>query len=119
MSKNRDYTKYSNNKTEEKIEPAVEEVVETPVEEVVEPVVEEVVEEVVETSKPVMNGVVVDRVRLNVRSAPDSRASVICVINPSTKLAIDKEASTAEFYKVCTESGAEGYCMKRFVKLIP
>lgn len=106
MSKRRDYTKFSNNKPEVKIEPAV---VET-------------VEEVVEHIEPVVTtktGVVVDCLKLNVREAPDPQAEIVCVIDASTNLMIDEAESTEEFYKVCTESGAEGFCMKKFIKIIP
>lgn len=113
MSKRRDYTKFSNNKPEEKLEPIVEEVVETPVEEVVE---ETPIVEVVGSSK---KGVVVDCLKLNVREAPNAKAGVVCVIDASVKLEIDEAESTDDFYAVYTESGAEGYCMKQFIKIIP
>ena len=112
MSKHRDYTKFSNNKPEEKkIEAIIEEVVETPV--------EETFEEVVNNIEPSKVGVVVDCTRLNVRVAPNANADIVCVINASMNLIIDEAESTDDFYAVCTESGAEGYCMKRFIKILP
>ena len=110
---NKDYTKYSN-KTEEKIEPVVEEIVETPEEENV-----EVVEETVETTDPVEFGVVVNCLKLNVRAEPNANADVVCVIDAATNLVVYEKESTDEFYKVCTESGADGFCMKKCIKLIP
>lgn len=106
MSKRRDYTKFSHNAPE--VAPK--------------PVIEETVEEVVETIEPVVTtktGVVVDCLKLNVREAPNTQADIVCVINASTNLVIDEAESTEEFYKVCTESGAEGFCMKKFIKIIP
>ena len=108
MSKRRDYTKFSTNKPEAKVESKVEPKIEEPV-----------VEEVVETVEPAKSGVVVDCLKLNVREAPNAYADVVCVIDASTNLAIYEDESTDEFYKVCTESGAEGYCMKKFIKIIP
>lgn len=107
MSKRRDYTKFSHNAPEVSPKPVIEETVE----EVVEPVVEPVVK--TET------GVVVDCIKLNVRETPNTQAEIVCVINASTNLVIDEAESTEEFYKVCTESGAEGFCMKKFIKIIP
>lgn len=111
MSKHRDYTKFSNNKSEEnKVEtitvhvPRMKDVDETPVEEI----------EIVKTT-----GVVVDCLKLNVRNAPNAKADVVCVINASTNLEIIEDESTDDFYAVCTESGAEGYCMKKFIKILP
>lgn len=119
MSKhNRDYTKFSNNKPEEKIEPVVEEVVEATTQAPVEEVVEEVAV-VEETIKPEVHGVVVDCLKLNVREAPKANAAVVCVVDASSNLVIIEEESTEDFYAVCTASGAEGYCMKQFVKILP
>lgn len=110
--KNRDYTKYSN-KTEEKIEPVVEEIVEIPEEETVDVVEQET------TVSPLVHGVVVDCLKLNVREAPNAKANVVCVIDASANLEIDESESTDDFYAVYTEGGAEGYCMKQFIKIIP
>lgn len=113
MSKHRDYTKFSNNKPEEKIKPIVEEVAEAPVEEVVEEVA------AVENVNVLKKGVVVDCLKLNVREAPNAKAGVVCVIDASMNLEIDEAESTDDFYAVYTASGAEGYCMKKFIKIIP
>lgn len=107
----KDYTKYSNQPeqpVQEKIE-EVEAIIEEPVVEVEQPV-----EEVVE---PKM-GVVVDCVKLNVRAFPEPDADVICQINASTNLLIDEDESTNAYYKVCTEAGVEGYCMKKFIAIV-
>lgn len=117
MSKHRDYTKFSNNKPEEK---AIE-FVKTPIgaDEVIEDSDKTVAEVILEMSNPEKKGVVVDCLKLNVREAPNANAAVVCVIDASTNLVIIEDESTDEFYAVCTESGAEGYCMKKFVKIIP
>lgn len=53
--------------------------------------------------------------RLNVREQPNKNAPVIMTINQGTKLEIDLEKSTEDFYNVVTSIGIEGYCMKQFV----
>jgi hypothetical protein len=40
------------------------------------------------------------------------------VIEQGAEVAINKEESTAEFYKVCTASGVEGFCMKKFITVV-
>lgn len=122
MSKNR-YTNYQNMSanTEPKVVPnpveVVEDVVETPMEETVEDVVEPVKEtvEAPETKAPSNVGVVSGCDKLRVRKAPSLSAGVVCIINESSAVVIDDACSTTEFYKVCTEAGVEGYCMKKFI----
>ena len=66
---------------------------------------------------PTVIGTVVDCVRLRVRESASSNAEVICEIPKDSDGLIDENESTDEFYKVCTESGAEGFCMKKFIAL--
>ena len=80
-----------------------------PPEEVKEP------EEVTETAKETV-GVVNDSCTvLNVRKEPSLEAEIICSINSGSKLVVDKAGSTDDWFKVCTETGAEGFCMKEYV----
>lgn len=74
------------------------------------PVVEEPV-------KKAVTGKVVDCARLNVRKDPSATAPVLCMLNESTEVMVDEDASTEDFYKVCTATGVEGYCMKDFILL--
>ena len=134
MSHN-DYTKYAREpkvetpeapvevKPEPVIEPAKPEVVDTPVAEVfvtgttIEPVVEEAKPEVpeVKPEQPRKMGRVVNCARLNVRKSPKSRAEVVCEIPVNTKVEIDEDNSTVDFYKIFTASGIEGYCVKTYI----
>ena len=80
-----------------------------PPEEVKEP------KEVTETAKETV-GVVNDScTALNVRKEPSLEAEIICSINSGSKLVVDEAGSTDEWVKVCTETGAEGFCMKEYV----
>ena len=122
MSKH-NYSQYSNKNNKQK-ENEVVEVEETAVAEpevaAVEPevtVVDPVVVAEPEPEAPVkpLTGKVSGCTRLNVRKAAVATADVECVIEQGAEVAINKEESTAEFYKVCTASGVEGFCMKRFI----
>lgn len=116
MSRKRDYTKFS------KADPVIidESAVPEPADKTPgEMLAESVVEKMLESVEPTKKGVVVDCLRLNVREAPKANAEVVCVIDASTNFVIDESESTDDFYAICTESGAEGYCMKKFIKIIP
>ena len=65
----------------------------------------------------IVTGVVVDCVKLRVRKLPTLHADVVRLINVNDKVLIDDEKSTNAFYKVTLETGEEGYCMKRFIKV--
>lgn len=62
-----------------------------------------------------LNGVVTNCVRLNVRKAPSSSAEIVCTIPRGTEVVILEDESTDEFYKVYTASGVDGFCMKQYV----
>ena len=44
---------------------------------------------------------------------------VLCVIDNGKEVTLDtsSEETFEEFYKVCTEAGIEGYCMKKFITI--
>lgn len=81
------------------------------------PVVSEVVAPAVsEAETPKNLGKVVGCVKLNVREEPSIKASVVFEIVAGSTVFIDETCSTDEFYKICTEHGVEGYCMKKFIE---
>lgn len=69
-----------------------------------------------EKKEPVF-GVVTDCLKLNVRKEPKTNADILTVITALSKVQVDIGGSTDEFYKVCTETGIEGFCMKKYVAL--
>ena len=85
---------------------------ETVVEKTVE--MDEVVEEPVAPKKEIL-GVVTECVILNVRKEPNADAEIVTKILLGTEVMVDETESTEDFYKICTGSGAEGYCMKQFI----
>lgn len=62
-----------------------------------------------------MVGVVFDCSKLNVRKYPYTHADVRCVIKAGDQVTIDVDGSTELFYKVRTESGVDGYCMRQYI----
>ena len=112
MSKHGNYTNYANYKKEEP---------ETTVQETTvileEDVVDTIPEEPVETTPKVTMGVVAGCKKLNVRTEANKEADVEAELPVGTKLQIDLENSTDDWYSVCTEAGIEGYCMKAFVEI--
>ena len=56
--------------------------------------------------------------KLNVRKLPSRDAEIVSELVEGSKVMIDEKESTALFYKICTEHGIEGYCMKDFIKVV-
>lgn len=81
--------------------------------------VTDVTEEIEESISDVntITGIVSDCKKLRVRNAPGLDSDVICEIEVDSKVEIDESESTEDFYKICTETGIDGYCMKRFIKV--
>ena len=96
MSKN-DYTQYINKREKEFIK-------------------EETILDIEAKPEPTI-GSVVDCIMLNVRKEPSIESEILCEISWSTELMVYEDESTDEFYKICTASGIEGYCMKKFISI--
>ena len=60
-------------------------------------------------------GVVTDCLKLNIRQRPYKDSEVVAIAVCLDELSIDIEASTNDWYAVCTVAGIEGFCMKKFV----
>lgn len=63
------------------------------------------------------SGIVTDCLKLNIRKEPNPNSRIVCAIDCLTEVVIDEEESTDEFYKICTVSGVEGFCMKKFITI--
>lgn len=107
------YNKMSNKPKEDvKVEPVVEEVTNEVEETVTEPTIEKKPEP--KTKK----GIVVDCVKLNVRTNPHPAAHVELVINKGTEVEIVR--SEGDFYFVRKGNATEGFngwCMKKFISV--
>ena len=102
----RDYTKFSNHVEEETVEEVAE---------MFEPTETEEQHDEPIASKPKI-GTVVDCTNLNIREKPSINANVVCTIINGTTVMVDESRSTEEFYKICTEIGEEGFCMKKYIR---
>lgn len=69
------------------------------------------------TQKESVLGLVRDCANLRVRKAPDDKAEVLGIVPVDTEVMIDEEESTGEFYKVYTDSGLEGFCMRQYIAI--
>lgn len=59
---------------------------------------------------------IVNTRELYVREAPDANATPAGTVKRGDKVLVNEADSTDDFWKVCTESGMEGFCMKKFIK---
>lgn len=62
-------------------------------------------------------GVVTDCIKLNIRSKPEENAKILVKVPVLSELEIDRTKSTDKWYRVITESGISGFCMKKFVAI--
>lgn len=78
----------------------------------------ELVEETISTvSLPTtVEGVVSGCAKLNVRAEASLFADIVCVLDASSEIEIDVNKSNNEWFYICTATGVEGYCMRKFVE---
>ena len=65
-------------------------------------------------------GIVANCEKLNLRRLPlkdSDGANIITELLPGVAVVIDEDESTPNFYKVITEDGLEGYCMRQFIEV--
>lgn len=55
--------------------------------------------------------------RLHILSKPDLESEIVCKVRYLTEVEIDPDESTDDFYKICTVTGAEGFCQKDLVTI--
>lgn len=108
--RNKDYTKFSAKTPKLDPNPTIEEIASHI--EFEDPVTTEPPEEP-------LYGTVTDCAKLNVRKEPNSEADVLCTIDAKSEVVIVRSESTEEFHKVITAAGVEGFCMKKFITLVP
>lgn len=65
----------------------------------------------------VKQAVVVNCARLNVRKEPSPTAPIVAEIPVSSEVEVYENESVDNYYKICTAIGAEGYCVKDYLKL--
>lgn len=60
-------------------------------------------------------GVITGCQSLNIRTNPSIEAMVLCRETALSEVIINLNKSTDEWYNVCTVTGVEGFCMKKFI----
>ena len=75
-------------------------------------------DEIVEETESLI-GVVSGCAKLNIRKEPNITSEPVCIVPEKSVLLIDQDLSTEEWYKVYTEAGMEGFCMKKYVTVNP
>ena len=63
-----------------------------------------------------VEGIVVNCAKLNVRANPDVNAEVVYVLDTMSEIEIDVAKSTNDWFRICTATGVEGYCMRKFIE---
>jgi uncharacterized protein YgiM (DUF1202 family) len=82
-------------------------------------------EEVAVTEEPVtpkkkvkkIKGVVIGCAKLNVREHPSTESTVLCTVPASSEVRVVANEKHDEWYHVFTETGVEGYCMKKYISV--
>ena len=125
---NKHYTQYSKFSGEEpmlvnnpdlEVEDTVEEKDDEPIEgQIVIPEVESIVPEPVVEPENRKFGKVSNCKKLNIRKLPSRDAEIVSELIEGSEVMIDEKESTALFYKICTEHGIEGFCMKQFINVV-
>ena len=77
----------------------------------------QIAEEEVSKPKKQMIGVVIDCSSLNIRAKSNINSEIITTVKAGTELLINEDESVNEWYKVCTEAGIEGFCMKKYISI--
>lgn len=62
-----------------------------------------------------VEGVVANCAKLNVREEPNTESEIVCVLDVTSEIEIDVEKSTNSWFKICTATGVEGYCMRNYI----
>ena len=70
----------------------------------------------VSKSEPIA-GIVDNCIRLNVREKPSVDAEILTALEVGSEVRILKDETENGFYKVCTASGLDGYCMCEYIML--
>lgn len=124
MSKH-NYSQYSNKKSSDK--PKEEEItvtaeVDAPVHTDTPAVTEAPAEVKMEVTNPKPKtavGVVANCSKLNIRTEASIDSDAVAVLSVNTEVMIDLTKSNKEWLKICTATGIDGYCMRKFVNMQP
>ena len=71
----------------------------------------------VQEEKPEVIGVVIDCAKLNVRKEAKKDAAILGTIAAKSKVTVVSTKPVNGFYKVHTDTGLDGFCMKNYIKI--
>lgn len=103
-NKNYQFFGKQNHKEESKIQKVIQDNLNENKEEVI-------IEEIKEHSK----GHITGSPKVYLRSKPDKNSDPLTILDENDQVEITDKNASEDFYKVCTATGLEGYCMKKFV----
>lgn len=63
------------------------------------------------------SGVIANCLRCHIYTEPSTESRIVTSLSALADILVNDDESTDEFYKVVTESSAEGYCEKKYVAL--
>lgn len=115
MSKNRGYREYSKPMDEAVTEENKEEVTEAIEEAATNTDIIEETNTTTDTIEEYITGTVTNCMSLNIRKEPKADGEIVCKVPVNTLLVITPSESTDEWLRVFSETGANGYCMKKYV----
>lgn len=64
------------------------------------------------------HAMIVNCLLVAVRKEPKVDAELVCELPSSTNLVVEDQSTSGKFYKICTPSGIEGYCLKKFISIL-
>lgn len=64
-----------------------------------------------------IKGTVIGCAKLNVREQMNTNSTVLCVLPASSEVRVVANEKHDEWYHVFTETGVEGYCMKKYISV--
>ena len=76
-------------------------------------------ENIKEEIKRTVKGKVIGCTRLNVRRRPNMDSEVNCIIDVDSIVEINENKSNDEWHRVTTDNGVYGYCMKKYISILP
>ena len=62
-----------------------------------------------------ITGIVDNCIRLNVREKPSIDAEILTALEAGSEVRLMKDEIENGFYKICTASGLDGYCMREYI----
>ena len=66
----------------------------------------------------ISNGIVIDCSKLNIRKKPNKESEIVSIVDSGSNLkVIDPDKHKGEWYKVITQKGVNGFCMRKYVEI--